>query len=280
MIDIVAEIGINANGSVEIAKKLIDISVNNGIKYVKFQKRDIPSCYSEGVLNTERESPWGTTTREQKYGLEFTEDEYNEIDCYCKINDIRWFASAWDEISVDFLCQYDIPYIKVPSALITDLQLLDHIKSKSIPVIISTGMSTEKEIHIALKVLGDSCTTILHTTSIYPASVAELNLQKIITLQETFGYRYKVGYSNHSPSVMAVIFAAVLGAEMIEFHITLDRSMYGTDQSAAIERRGVETITDWITDLPYALGDGKWKIFDKEIAVMEKLRKRTDLLLK
>ena len=277
MIDLVAEIGINANGSVEIAKKLIDIAVHNGVKYVKFQKRDIPSCYSEGVLNTERESPWGTTTREQKYGLEFSEEDYHEIDCYCKINNIQWFASAWDIKSVDFLCEYNIPYIKVPSALITDLQLLEHIKSKNIPVIISTGMSTLKEVHVALEVLDDACTTILHTTSIYPATVVELNLQKIQTLRDCYGYRYKIGYSNHSPSVMAIIFAAVLGAEMIEFHVTLDRSMYGTDQSAAIERRGVETITDWITDLPFALGDGQWKIFDKEKDVMNKLRRFTTL---
>jgi len=280
MIDIVAELGINCNGSVEIAKNLIDLCIDNKIKLIKFQKRDIPSCYSEEVLNTPRESPWGTTTREQKYGLEFTQEDYNEIDCYCKINRIKWFASAWDEKSVDFICQYDIPYIKVPSALITHLQLLDHIKTKNIPVIISTGMSTKEEVDIALDVLGNSCTTILHTTSIYPASVMELNLQKIITLKEEYGKKYKIGYSNHSPSVMAIIFAAVLGVEMIEFHITPDRSIYGTDQSAAIEKRGIETIMDWITDLPIALGDGKWKIYDKEIEVMKKLRKKSNLQMK
>jgi len=272
-IEIICEIGINANGDIEIAKKLIDIAVSNNIDYVKFQKRDIETCYSKEELDKPRESPWGTTTREQKQGLEFSQDDYDEIDWYCNKNNIKWFTSVWDIPSVDFMCDYCIPYIKIPSAMITHKELLKYISEKNFPVIMSTGMSTKKEVDVALNILGKKVEILLHTTSIYPAKLNEINLKKIVTLKKEYGKKYKIGYSNHSPSVMAVMIAAGLGAEVIEFHITLDRSMYGTDQSAAIEKRGVEMISDWLKDFPEAMGDGKWKIFDKELEVMKKLRK-------
>ena len=270
---LVAEIGINGNGDIQLTKELIQMAKDVRFDYVKFQKRHIPDCYTEEELNKPRESPWGTTTREQKYGIEYTKEGYDEIDAYCKSLSIPWFASPWDEPSVDFICQYDIPYIKIPSAYVTHLQLLRHIKSKNKPTILSVGMSTKNEVDEALAVLGDSCQVIMHTTSSYPTPLNELNLNKIRTLRYEYGDRYEIGYSNHSESVMAVIYAAALGATWIEAHITKGRHLYGSDQAASIERRGLEVIQDWTQDIPVAFGDGDWKVMDSEIPVMKKLRK-------
>lgn len=276
-IEIVGELGINANGDINIAKEMIDLAVKNELNYVKFQKRDILSCYTKEELDKPRESPWGNTTYDQKMGLEFGKEEYDEIDEYCKIKKIPWFASPWDTVSVDFICQYDVPYIKIPSALITDLELLDYIDSKNIRTILSVGMSTKEEVETALDVLGATCDTIMHTTSSYPTPVNELNLLKIQTLRDEYGSDYKIGYSNHFKSPMACIFAAALGIDMLEYHFTLDRSMYGSDQSASLEEPGMRLISDWVNDIPDALGNGAWVVQSSEIPVMNKLRRWTKL---
>jgi len=276
IVKLVAELGINHNGDVELAKDLIKMSKDTGFHMVKFQKRHIPSCYSEEELNKPRESQWGNDTRAQKYGIEFEKPEYNIIDDYCKELDIPWFASPWDETSVDFICGYDIPYIKIASAHVTHLELLRHIKSKNKPVILSIGMSIKSEVDKALDTLGDCCQVIMHATSSYPTPTKDLNILKIRTLKYEYGDHYQIGYSNHSTSVMAIMFAASIGATWIETHITKSRALTGSDQAASIERRGMEMIADWTRDLPVAMGTGDWGVMDSEIPVMKKLRKRSE----
>ncbi len=278
-IEIVGEVGINHNGDMSIAKQMIDLAVKNELDYVKFQKRDVLLCYTKEELDKPRESPWGKTTYEQKMGLEFNLDEYKEIDTYCKSKNIKWFASPWDLKSVDFLVNNfpDIPYIKIASAMVTDLELLDYIDSKNIRTILSVGMSTKEEVETALDVLGMTCDTIMHTTSSYPTPLEELNLLKIQTLRDEYGKDYKIGYSNHFKSPMACIFAATLGIDMLEYHFTLDRSMYGSDQPASLEEPAMRLISDWINDIPNALGNGTWIVQSSEIPVMKKLRRWTKL---
>ncbi len=275
-IKLIAELGINCNGSVDIAKELIGVAIDHNIDFVKFQKRDIPSCYSEEELDKPRESPWGTTTREQKIGLEFNEEQYDEIDDYCKGFDIPWFSSVWDIKSVDFLKKYDIPYIKIPSAHITHHELLRYVKEQNKPVIMSTGMSTKEEVDKALKTLGSCCEVIMHTTSSYPTPLGHMNLLKIKTLKDEYGDKYKIGFSNHHQGTYFLTIAPVLGAEYLEFHITLDRAMYGSDQAASIEPNGVRVISNHVGDLDKALGTGGWIVYESEIPVIKKLRKWSD----
>lgn len=269
---IVAEIGINANGDINIAKKLIDVASLFGCDYVKFQKRDIESCYTKEELDKYRESPWGTTNREQKYGLEFGASDYLEIDDYCKSKNIQWFASPWDVKSVRFLSFFNIPFIKVPSALITNMELLEAVKETNIPVIIGTGMSTIEEINNCYDFFDGRVKYILACNSEYPTPTENVNLKKIKKLKDIYKLP-KIGFSNHHQGSFFCTAAAVMGAEMVEFHITLDRAMYGSDQPASIEPNGVRIICDHIKSLEQAMGNGKFEPTKGELEIMKKLRK-------
>jgi len=270
---LVAEIGINHNGDLEIAKKLIDVASLSGCQYVKFQKRDINLVYTKEELNRYRESPWGTTNREQKEGLELSYDDYCKIDEYCKKKKIQWFASAWDVNSVDFLEKFKVPFMKIPSALITNENLLYKVKKTGIPTIISCGMSNKKEIDNCIKILGDQIEYILSCTSSYPTPVEEMNMNRIKTLQKLYGKTKKIGFSNHFYSIQFIILAYILNCKMIEYHITLNRAMYGSDQAASIEPTGAYKIKGFIDTLNKGWGDGKIGCLPSEIKVKEKLRK-------
>lgn len=267
----VAEIGINHNGDLKIAKQLIDLAAKAGCDYVKFQKRTIEFIYTKEFLDSPRESPWGSTQRAQKEGLEFGYEDYKAIDSYCIWKDIGWFASPWDIPSVDFLMNFDLPFVKIPSALVTDIPLLNYIKSKNIPVIVSTGMSTKQEVIRASNLLGSLLKYILACTSTYPTKPEEMNLNFICKLEEEFP-QCKIGFSNHSSGVMLMTIAIAQGIEMLEFHITLNRSMYGSDQASSIEPLGVHRIVSSVKDIQMAMGDGQWTIFPSEIIIKDKLR--------
>lgn len=268
---IVAEIGINHNGSVDIAKEMIRKAHSLGVNAVKFQKRTISAVYSEEELDKYRESPWGTTTREQKEGLEFGKDEYDKIDRYCKSLGVTWFASCWDKASVDFMEQYDPPCYKIASASITDHDLLRYFRAKGKPIMLATGMSTFEEIEAAVNVLGKDDLIILHATSAYPSKPEELNLRVIQTLMKHFDV--PAGYSGHEVGVSTTVGAAVLGACLIERHFTLDRSMYGSDQAASLEPDGLRRVIDYIRVFEKAAGDGVKRVYDSEIPIRKKLRR-------
>lgn len=271
---LVAEIGINHSGDLEIAKRLIDVAHAAGCDYVKFQKRTVELVYTKEELDRYRESPWGTTTREQKYGIEFDEADYDFIDEYCRQVGIGWYASPWDVGAVKFLERYDMPYVKIPSALVTNKELLGAIKKMNKPVIISTGMSTEKEIKNSIDLLGDDMVEyILACTSTYPTVDYEMNLNFVTTLIEEFEPMYKVGFSNHSPGIVYMLCAVALGARMLEFHVTRDRASYGSDQAASIEPEGVFKIAKHVRHLEVAMNSGKWKVYESEEKIKEKLRK-------
>jgi len=269
---IVAEIGINHNGNIELAKKLIDMAKFVKCDMVKFQKRTINKVYTQEELDKPRESPWGKTNREQKTGLELHYADYKQIQYYTTINKIPWFASPWDIESVDFISDWAIPYIKVASASITDFELLDKVRATKIPVIMSTGMSTRKEVWAAVDFLGSQLEYILACTSTYPTLPEEQNLNFIKTLQFEFP-KHKIGFSNHSPGIIYCAIAAALGVEMIEYHITLDRSMYGSDQKASIELAGALSINKYCKTVPLGMGDGSWTVYLSEEGVKKKLRR-------
>jgi len=269
---LVAEVGINHNGDINLAKKLIDVASFSGCDFVKFQKRTVDLVYSQEELDKYRESPWGTTNREQKYGLELGRGAYDEIDRYCRGKGIGWFASPWDIKSVEFLERYEPPFYKVASASLTDLELLRCIGETKSKVILSTGMSTKVELDRALDIIGDKVEYILACTSTYPTLDEEMNLRFINTLQSQYP-EYKIGFSNHSPGVQYTIIAAALGAKMLEFHITLNRAMYGSDQAASIEPEGVLKISKHVRNLEKAMGNGKWTVFESEEKIKQKLRK-------
>lgn len=268
---IVAEIGINHNGSLDIAKKLIDVATMAGCDFVKFQKRTVPLVYTKGELDVPRESPWGTTNRDQKMGLEFSAYEYAEINTYCKSR-IPWFASPWDANSLSMITDFDIPYVKVPSALITNMELLDGCKSCSQPIILSTGMSTKEEVDKAVRFLGGQVEYILACISTYPTHVNEVNLEFIRTLKDAYP-KHRIGFSNHFPGIIFMVVAVAFGAEMLELHVTLDRSSYGSDQAASIEPTGVLKICKYVRDLELAMGSGEWTVFKNEKVVKKKLRR-------
>ena len=273
MVFITAEIGINHNGDIEIAKKLIDMAKQCGCDAVKFQKRTVEKVYSKDVLDAPRESPWGETNREQKLGLEFNKQEYDEIDSYCKQKKIEWYGSAWDLDSQLFLREYDLKHNKVASAMLTNLELLKMIAEEKKHTFISTGMSTMEQISNAVKIFRDvDCPfELLHTNSTYPMKLEEANLKCIETLRKEFDC--DVGYSGHEVSSYVVCLAAVmLGATSIERHVTLDRSMYGSDQSASLEKPGLERLVRDIHRIDLILGDGIKRIWDSEKPVMKKLR--------
>ena len=270
----IAEIGINHNGDLNIAKKLIDNAIQSGFNAVKFQKRDIETVYSKEDLDTPRESPWGKTTRDQKYGLEFSEIEYDEIDKYCRDKKIEWFASAWDLKSLQFLKKYKLKFNKVASAMIVDLNFLEAVAKEKKYTFISTGMSTISDIEKAIDIFKkNQCEfELMYCKSTYPMKVKDANLSTIIEMRKKFGC--KVGYSGHE-SGLAVSFAAtMLGISSLERHITLDRSMYGSDQSASIELRGMNELVSCIKKMVIAYGQPKLgEILEEEKKISKKLRK-------
>jgi len=269
---ITAEVGINANGDINLAKKLIDVASLAGCDAVKFQKRTVEAVYTPEQLDVPRKSPWGKTNREQKYGLEFGISDYREIDEYCELKGIEWFASPWDVRSAYFLDMFFSKYIKIASASITDFELLEAVMSTGKDIIISTGMSTKEELDNALKIVGKNVKYILACTSTYPTVPDEMNLNFIKTLKEQYP-QYKIGFSNHSPGIMFMVAAAALGAEMIEFHITLDRAMYGSDQAASIETGGVMSLCKHIRNIEKGMGTGDWTVFESEEKVKKSLRR-------
>ena len=269
---VIAEIGINHNGDLKIAKELIKESKNAGADAVKFQKRTIDVVYSKDILDSPRESPWGKTQRDQKNGLEFGASEYDEIDLYCKKLEIDWFASAWDIESQTFLSKYNLKYNKIASAMATNLEFVEVVALENKPTFISTGMCTMEEIEKVVNIFNEkNCPFILmHTNSEYPSKEENLNLKMIQTLKEDF--HVNVGYSGHESSVSPSVYAVALGAVAIERHITLDRAMYGSDQSASLEPVGFSRLVSMIRKLNLIYGDGIKKITDEEIKISEKLR--------
>ncbi len=276
MVFITAEIGINHNGDLEIAKQLIDVAKTSGCDAVKFQKRTIDKVYSREVLDSPRESQWGTTTREQKMGLEFNEKQYDEINEYCKQKGIEWYASAWDIDSQKFLRKYNLKHNKVASAMITNRNLLEVIAEEKKQTFISTGMSTIDEIREAIQIFKKhNCPFELqHSNSTYPMKIEEANLRCIETLRKEFDCN--VGYSGHEAIGYIVCVAAVmLDATSIERHITLDRSMHGSDQAASLEPMGWIRLVRDIRTIDKILGDGVKRVWPSEIPVMKKLRVTT-----
>ena len=273
MIFVTAEIGINHNGDISIAKKLIDMAKKADCDAVKFQKRTIEKVYSKEILDLPRDSPWGSTTRDQKLGLEFEKDEYDQIDDYCKKIGIEWFASCWDVDSQLFIRNYNCKYNKVASAMLTNLELLKIIAEEKKHTFIGTGMSTIDEITQAVKIFQEkNCPfELMHSNSTYPTKLEETNIKCIETLKNEF--KCNVGYSGHeSVSYLVCICAAVLGATSIERHITLDRTMYGSDQAASLEFPGLERMVRNVKQIKTILGDGIKRVWDSEIPVKEKLR--------
>tara|TARA_B100000745_G_scaffold14510_1_gene10602 strand:+ start:1939 stop:2772 length:834 start_codon:yes stop_codon:yes gene_type:complete len=270
---ITAEIGINHNGSMKIVKELIDVASAAGCNAVKFQKRNVEKVYSKKVLDSYRESMWGTTTREQKFGLEFSEKQYSKIDQYCKKKKILWHVSCWDVGSQIQMRKFKTKYNKVASAMLTHKKLLETIAEEGKYTFISTGMSTMKDISKAVKIFKThNCPfELMHSHSAYPMPPHEANLKMIQTLRKKF--KCKVGYSGHEISSYSIcLAAALLGATSIERHITLDRSMYGSDQAASLESPGLIRLVRDIRELDFILGDGKKIIWDSELPAQKKLR--------
>ena len=273
MVFITAEIGINHNGDIKIAKKLIDIAKHTGCDAVKFQKRSVEKVYSKKILDSSRESPWGNTTRDQKLGLEFEKKEYDIINEYCITKNIHWYASAWDIESQIFLRQYDMKYNKVSSAMLTHKKLLETIAEEKKSTFISTGMSTMDEIRTAVSIFRkhDCPFELLHCTSTYPMELDEANLLCIPNLKKEF--KCNVGYSGHEVSGYLVsLSAVVLGATSIERHITLSHAMYGSDQAASLEPIGLERLVRDLRHVEKIMGDGNKVVFASELETMKKLR--------
>jgi N-acetylneuraminate synthase len=268
---VIAEIGINHNGNLDIAKRLISVAVAAGCDAVKFQKRTIDVVYSAEELGRPRESPFGTTNGDLKEALEFDSDDFEEIDAYCKAVNIPWFASCWDEGSVDVIAEFDVPCFKIASASLTDDHLLRHTRSKGKPIILSTGMSTYQEIDHALDVLGKNDLVVMHSCSTYPAYYEELNLRAIPTMQERYGL--PIGYSGHETGIASSVAAAVLGACSVERHVTLDRSMWGSDQAASLEPNGITRLIRDIRLVEQSMGDGVKRVYERELPIIKKLRR-------
>jgi N-acetylneuraminate synthase len=269
---IIAEIGINHNGSVEIAKELIKAASDAGVDAVKFQKRTPELCVPEHQKSLMRDTPWGYISYlEYRYKVEFGQAEYQEIDNYCKALGIDWLTSAWDTQSLAFIEAFDPPAHKIPSALLTDHTLLRAIKATGKPAILSTGMSTMEEIHKAVEILDIDNLLICHTTSSYPCPPDELNLRMIQTLKDNFSC--PIGYSGHEVGLVTSVIAVGLGACLVERHVTLDRAMWGSDQAASVEPQGVRTLVKYIRVTEKALGDGQKKVYESEQSTLKKLRK-------
>jgi len=269
---VVAEIGINHNGDLEIVKRLIDAAHRAGVDAVKFQKRTPELCVPPDQQKRKRETPWGYITYlEYRQKVEFDAAAYQEIDQYCREKGIVWFASVWDEPSVDFLEAFDPVVYKIPSASLTDHDLLHHIRKMGRPVILSTGMSTMEEIQAAVDVLGTEDLLITHATSTYPCEPEELNLRMIQTLKDT--YSCPIGYSGHEVGLIPTVVAVSLGACLVERHITLDRAMWGSDQAASVEPGGFRRLVKYIRVTEMSLGDGVKRVYDSESSSLQKLRR-------
>jgi N-acetylneuraminate synthase len=268
---IIGEIGINHNGDVEIAKKLIDVASVADANAVKLQKRTVDVVYSAEELARPRENPFGPTNGDLKRGLELGLDAYKDIDERCRLKRIAWFASCWDEASVDFIEAFNPPAYKIASASLTDDNLLRHHRKTGKPLILSTGMSTLAQVDHAIDILGRDNLVLMHTTSAYPAKIADLNLRMIPALKQRYGL--PVGYSGHEVGLATSLAAAALGACMIERHITLDRAMWGSDQAASVEPQGLMKLTRDVRAIQVALGDGQKRVSEEEVGIMKKLRR-------
>jgi N-acetylneuraminate synthase len=274
---VIAEIGINHNGDIDLAKRLISVAVAAGCDAVKFQKRTVDVVYSAEELDKPRESPFGATNGDLKRGLELDYYDYQEIDAYCRASKISWFASCWDEKSVDFVDRFHPPCYKIASASLTDDHLLRHTRATGKPVIVSTGMSTIEQIDHAVDVLGKDNLILLHASSTYPAFYEELNLRAIPIMHERYGV--PVGYSGHETGIPSTIAAVVLGACCVERHITMDRSMWGSDHAASLEPNGISRIVRDIRLIEKSMGDGVKRVYERERPIIKKLR-RVDLVAK
>ncbi|PIQ85385.1 MAG: N-acetylneuraminate synthase [Candidatus Omnitrophica bacterium CG11_big_fil_rev_8_21_14_0_20_45_26] len=268
---VIAEIGINHNGDINLAKKLIEASTAIGCDAVKFQKRTVEVVYSAEELAKPRENPFGPTNGDLKRGLEFGKKEYDIINAYCQERDIMWFASCWDKQSIDFIDTYNVPCYKIASASLTDDTLLQYTKSKGKPIILSTGMSTLDQIDHAVSVLGKDNLIILHCTSTYPSKTAELNLNAVTKLKDRYGV--PIGYSGHETGLVPSVIACAEGACVIERHITLDRAMWGSDQAASVEIHGFARLVRDIRLIPEMMGDGNKIVYESEIPILKKLRR-------
>lgn len=268
----IAEIGINHNGDMNIAKELIKLAKDTGCDAVKFQKRNIDKVYTKELLDSPRESPWGKTQRDQKSGLEFTEDQYREIDRYCKELGIHWFASAWDTDSQVFLRKFDCRYNKIASAMLVCPELLEMVADEKKHTFISTGMSTVEQIDKAVELFrAKNCPfELMHCQSTYPMDDEDANLRCIKALRDR--YNCAVGYSGHETGLAVSYAAAALGITSLERHITLDRSMYGSDQAASLEPTGLRMLVGAVRKIEKAMGDGKIGVIEKEVPIIKKLR--------
>jgi len=269
---IIAEIGINHNGDMSICEELIDVAARAGCDAVKFQKRDLDKVYTQELLDSPRESPWGTTQREQKQGLEFGVDEYQKIDSICREKEIEWFASAWDTNSQEFLRQFDCKFNKVASAMIVDEDLLKSVAEEKKHTFISTGMTNFEDIQKAIDIFKSAgCSyELMHTVSTYPMKVEDANLNVIKTLREEF--KCNVGYSGHETGLAVSYGAAALGITSLERHITMDKAMYGSDQSASLEPGNLRSLVRGVRAIEMAMGDGQKRIIDAEVPIANKLR--------
>ena len=269
---VIAEIGINHNGSLDTAKKLIDAAKHTGVDAVKFQKRTPELCVPLEQQGQMRETPWGYITYlDYRRKIEFGKDEYAEIDRYCRVVGIDWFASPWDEPSVDFLEQFNPVCHKIPSAALTDSGLLNKLKATGRPLILSTGMSTMEQIRKSVSLVGLENLILCHATSSYPCDPNEINLHMIETLRKEFPC--PIGYSGHEVGLIPSVVAVGLGACLIERHITLDRAMWGTDQAASVEPGGFERLVKYVRVTEQAMGDGIKHVYDSEIPGMKKMRR-------
>lgn len=272
----IAEIGINHNGDLELAKRLIDVARSGGCDAVKFQKRTPELCVPAEMRDKMRETPWGYISyMEYRRRVEFGHEEYRQIDNYCRAQKIAWFASCWDPDSVAFLEEFGTPCLKIPSAALTDRELLEAVRAASRPIMLSTGMSSLAQIDAAVKLLGTERLLLAHATSTYPCPKEELNLRMIPALAERFSC--PVGYSGHEVGLATTVAAVALGASFVERHITLDRAIWGSDQAASIEPQGIKRLVKDIRSVEIALGDGKKKVYDSEVTAASRLRLRDTL---
>ena len=269
---VVAEIGINHNGDIDLAKRLISVAIAANCDAVKFQKRTIDVVYTAEELAKPRENPFGPTNGDLKWGLEFDEEDFAEIDAFCKAAKMPWFVSAWDEASVDVIAKnFNVPCFKIASASLTDDNLLKHTRATGKPIILSTGMSTYAEIDHAVDVLGKDDLILMHATSTYPANYDELNLRAIPTMRDR--YDTPVGYSGHETGIPTSVAARVLGACMVERHITMDRAMWGSDQAASLEPNGISRLVRDIRLCEMSMGDGVKRVYEREVPIIKKLRR-------
>jgi N-acetylneuraminate synthase len=268
---IIGEIGINHNGSLDIARDLISVAKNAGCNAIKFQKRTVDVVYTKDELAKPRENPFGATNGDLKRGLEFGAKQYKEINEFCNEIGMAWFASCWDEASVDFINQFPVPCYKIASASLTDDNLLKHTRAKGKPIMLSTGMSTLAEVDHAVEILGKKDLILVHTCSTYPSTYPELNLRVIPELRKRYGV--PIGYSGHESGIPTSVAAAVLGACVVERHITLDRAMWGSDQAASLGPSGISRLAHDIRLVESSMGDGVKRVLETEVPIMKKLRR-------